>query len=80
MRFEPEKCEECGGEPIGTLETLPGLAELEKQPDGSYEYGGYTRVYWDGQTTDMPEPNVVILCCDNGHEWNATLNPVEVSR
>lgn len=75
MQFEPSNCPECNEEPAGTLEDLTACAEFEKQPDGSYEYSGYTEVYWDSQMTrtvhSKQEGSKVVLLCDNGHDWEA---------
>jgi len=73
MRFDPNVCPTCGGRARGTMETLPGLAEFDVNDDGSYEYGGYTEVFWDGQVTDKDDEGRVTLICgtDDAHEWQA---------
>lgn len=44
-------------------------ASEEESPD--FEYGGETRMHWDGQTTLTDEEGRVTLCCRNGHDWQA---------
>lgn len=77
MTFDPPQCPECGADPQGTSETIPGCAQFEKQEDGSYEYSGYTEPFWDGQMTDTDdvfEDGRVKLICkgDGAHDWFAT--------
>lgn len=73
MRFDPPTCPECGEEPQGTLETLPGCATFRRLKDGTCEYGGSTEVFWDGQMTNLDKEGRVELLCkgDGAHDWFA---------
>ena len=57
-------CPTCGCPPEGTVETVPAIAQLVLLDDGTFEYEGYTRVCWDGQTTDTDSTGGVMLWCD----------------
>ena len=71
MKFDPWKCPECGDPAEGTVEMLVGLAELNFNEDGEAEYGGYTEMWWDGQTTVLDDNGRATLRCPQGHEWLA---------
>jgi hypothetical protein len=71
MRWDIEKCPTCGEEVSGTLETVQGQALVTKQDDGSFEYSGQTRMFWDGQET-LQKDGKDVLMCQNGHEWTST--------
>jgi len=71
MKWDIEKCPTCGEEVSGTLETVHGQALVTKQDDGSFEYSGQTRVFWDGQET-LQKDGKDVLMCENGHEWTST--------
>lgn len=58
---------------VGTLETIAGRAVVwpdtwQRSEDGrlTYEYGGETEMFWDGQTTVTNVRGVVFLDAD----WN----------
>jgi len=69
MTWENPICPECGGPPIGTVEAILGLAQIEPDGKGAYQYGGYTEVWWDDQHTEHDEDGNDRLHCDNGHDW-----------
>lgn len=71
MKYEPDKCPECGGEPVGTVESLLGLAGLMPDDQGGYEYSGYTDVWWDDQRTVVDDQGRVALQCEAHHQWDA---------
>lgn len=73
MKFEPHRCPECREKAIGTLETLPALAMLNLADNGEADWSGYTKPLWDGQLTVKDGEGKVTLQCDNGHEWQATM-------
>jgi hypothetical protein len=64
------------GSPIvGTLETIPGTAQIQhgsfqRDKDGSLDFGwcGETDVFWDGQETVERDGKRVFVDKD-GHEW-----------
>jgi hypothetical protein len=56
------------------LESIPGLARLPFNEDGSAEYAGGTDVCWDGQTTVRDKQGQVRLMCASGHEWSASMD------
>jgi hypothetical protein len=72
MHFNPDKCPECGCDPMSTDELIPGDAYMDRQPDGSFEYTGSTEVCWDAQqsVTDA-EGKVTLKCKECGIRWQA---------
>jgi len=74
MRFDPPQCPQCGQLAKGTLESIPGLARLLLDEDGSAEYAGSTDVYWDDQETIRDEQGRVTLMCPDGHQWLAEMS------
>jgi len=68
MKWEQNTCPECGEEVCGTVETLMGLAQIEPDGEGDYQYGGYTDVWWNAQKTVTLEGKD-LLQCEKGHEW-----------
>jgi len=71
MEFNPCKCPDCGEVAVGTIEVLHGRADLIQLDDGSFEYGGETEVFWDGQMSVRDKKGRVQMTCDKGHEWFA---------
>lgn len=74
MRFDPDKCPECGQKPRGTADTIPGVAEFVENDDGSFDYCGNTDVFRDGQMTETDEDKRLRLLCPDGHDWYATMS------
>jgi hypothetical protein len=74
MKFDPLRCPECGEVADGTVDTVPGRA-LFTQPDerGHVDWFGETKMFWDGQTTEMGPNGEHTLECTNGHQWLARL-------
>ena len=59
---------------MGTLETLPGVALLNVDPEtGDAEYGGETKIWWDGQQSNRDLQGRYLLTCENCHEWPAEM-------
>ena len=55
---------------IGTVERIPGVALMHKDPTAEWEYSGETKVFWDGQATEpIDQTGKATLICDKGHEW-----------
>lgn len=73
MKFNPDRCPKCGGYAMGTGETIPGVAMMSREDDGTFEYDGETEVGWDGQTTDTSDDGKVELWCGGWHSWFAEL-------
>jgi hypothetical protein len=72
MKFDPVKWPRCGKLAMGTLETLPGLAVLDIDPDtGEAQYGGWTDIWWDAQKSVHDSNGRCLLACKNAHEWTA---------
>lgn len=69
MRWEIENCPKCGGEVVGTLEKLNGMATVSRVDETSeFEWTGYTEVFWDDQCTVM-KGDREILICEEWHTW-----------
>lgn len=65
-------CPVCGLPPIGTLETVTGLALLTPSESGpGYDYEGETKIWWDEQKTVRDKSGHVTLVCNGGHDWRA---------
>lgn len=73
MKFTPCNCLECGEPLMGTVETVPGVAlmDQDQDEDGHFEYSGETKIFWEGQTTDVLDDGKWLVQCENGHEWAA---------
>jgi hypothetical protein len=74
MKFEPDRCDECGGEVVGVVEQVQGLALLDPDGQGGYEYAGETKMYWGTQIPLIDEDREVPVQCDSSHEWFATID------
>ena len=72
MRFSPDSCPECGEKVVGTIERMMGVAVLQEDGAGGYEYEGTTKVWWDAQEIISNEEGQVLLTCHNSHEWYAS--------
>ena len=68
MKLKIFKCPTCKGLATGTLELLPGVAELNVDETGEADYSGTTDIQWDSQSS-IKRRGKYILTCDNGHEW-----------
>lgn len=82
MRFNPERCPECGEPAVDVIESLFGRAELVQNEDGSYDYAGYTKMLWETQTShnfglDAGEPQHKLWCAGS-HDWLAEREDEEV--
>ncbi len=74
MKLETFKCPDCGEPPKGTVETLNGCAVLSPGENGTFEYSGFTEIWWDEQRTEYDEQERVHLICEKGHEWYSRVN------
>ena len=78
MKLSKPTCPECGQPAIGTCDTIPGCALFMTaaggDPDGNpdVEYGGETKVYWDGQMTDKVD-GLPQVQCHAGHQWGTEI-------
>ncbi|MGH9388550.1 MAG: hypothetical protein ACRD1Z_02975 [Vicinamibacteria bacterium] len=48
-------------------------AEFEKQKDGSFEFSGYTEIFYDTQETEKDEKGRLKVECREAHNWFARL-------
>lgn len=71
MRWEDEKCPDCGGDIYGTLESLQGVALIIRDGDGDFAYEGYTEICWDAQEIIQDDEGRDCLTCEKGHEWHS---------
>lgn len=60
---------------VGTLERIPGMANIEldsfhRDETGNltWDYAGGTEVYWDGQMTETDENDQTIFVDENGED------------
>ena len=64
-------CPDCGGEPRGVAETIPGTALVAFDEEGRPFYEGGTDVHWDGGSTDrQPETGEIMFVCHDGHSYS----------
>lgn len=76
MKWEQNRCPTCGEPARSTTETVPGEALLQYQVDtDSFEYEGETKIWWDGQASDLDAEGRNCLRCANDHEWWS--NPIQ---
>jgi hypothetical protein len=76
LRFSRATCPKCRLPPVGTVEALSGLAELVQAGEGLFDYGGYTRINWDGQRT-ISRNGEVLMECAEGHLWWSRRTEIE---
>jgi hypothetical protein len=74
MTFGIPQCPECGKDPDGTIDTIQACAGVFKNDDGSFDYEGYTNIYWDSQFTDTDDEGHVTLICKEGHTWQSAMD------
>ena len=56
------------------MDTVPGVGLLIVDEDtGEAEYGGYTEIWWNDQTTEQDSQGRYALTCENDHRWWAVL-------
>lgn len=79
MKFDPEKCpvDKCGELAEGTVDRLYGKAVLTHHDDGTFEYSGFTEVWWGSQVVEKDDKGRWEMVCYNGHEWHATMTETE---
>ena len=41
----------------------------EPNDDGSFDYAGETKIWWDEQRTIRDKKGRVLLICEDAHEW-----------
>jgi hypothetical protein len=73
MKITPSICPKCGERVRGTADLIPGICLVMEDEDGSFDYRGETKVYWDGQYTETDSSGRATVCCVDGHEWLATI-------
>ena len=73
MTITPSVCPECGKQVHGSVDLIPGTAMLEAHEDGTFDYCGETTVHWEGQYSVENEAGLPFVCCEDGHEWGATI-------
>lgn len=69
MKLLTPTCPECGATARGSVERVPGRADLDIAPDGTTQYEGWTEIWWDEQTTLTDDQGRWNLIDDDGHEW-----------
>ena len=73
MTFGWSKCPTCGSDPRGTLETVTGIALIQRQGNQHFEYSGETDMLWDEQHTVKTSDGRVTLLCPHGHAWQTRM-------
>ena len=69
MRFTLPNNPKTGKPAVGTCDTIPGVALVQFNPDGSAGYVGETKVDWDGQRTVTDKNGRVQLIDQDGNTW-----------
>jgi hypothetical protein len=73
MRFEIDRCPNCGNPPKWISEWLSTQYEIEDEGDGIFEYTGN---HDDGSfesKLDLDRRRRVQLACEDGHDWRTRL-------
>jgi hypothetical protein len=74
MKIKPSKCEECGRPVVGFVDKIPGCVARVFKDKGQWDFTGDTEVNWNGQVHHRdPRTGQPIVCCEQGHEWPATV-------
>lgn len=76
FKLDNPKCPKCGETVAGTLERIPGRAEVAEVQPGVYEYSGGTTVFWDDQKTEKGKEGRTILLCSCGTQWGSKMEVV----
>jgi len=74
MHIEQPMCPECGELVKGTVEVLSDMSLLLVGEDGTAEYEGETKIWWDEQKAVLDADGRATLICENGHEWQSYLD------
>lgn len=77
MKFEIPRCPTCGLLAEGTLDCVPGVAQMEFDAVGNAEYSGQTIMWWDDQYTETDGDKNVTLLCEDGHRWQSLVEDIE---
>ena len=72
MQFSDPLCPTCGQPAAGIWENVPATAMLIRDGD-AFDYGGESKMHWDGQVPELDEQGRVTLVCAAGHEWPAKM-------
>ncbi len=75
MTIKDPICPECGAPVDGTWEVVPGIALVDRQPDGSFDYVGETKMIWDEQKTAKSPHGLAVVICHHGHTWETEVTP-----
>jgi len=73
MRFDPWRCPTCGDVAIGTLDLVPGTAQVVFDDDGEAWWTDHTELCWDGQKPKRDQLGRVELVCGQSHTWHAVM-------
>jgi hypothetical protein len=73
MTITPGTCPTCGESVYGTVDLVPAVAYVHDNGDGTFDYDGESKMYWDGQHTDTTHDGRPLVQCHNGHEWPAAI-------
>lgn len=69
MKLKAFRCPECNAVARGTVDTVPGIAEMTISRAGVATYSGETDMDWDSQKTNTNAAGEVELICPNDHRW-----------
>lgn len=73
MNLSTPTCPTCGQPAASTLETVYGRALLIRNPDGSFDYEGETKIDWDTQETVTEADGSATLHCESRHAWQSSI-------
>jgi hypothetical protein len=75
MKISVPNCPNCGEPAEGTVDDVPGIALFgEIDENGRTEWGGETRVCWDGQMPRTNDAGEILVQCSEAHEWYTTID------
>lgn len=73
MKITPSVCPKCGETVKGTCDLVASTVLLDEDEDGSFDYSGESEMHWDTSTTETNDQDQWRVCCENGHEWWASI-------
>lgn len=69
MRFETDRCHQCGKEAAYILESMLVHYWLERSPEGQFDYSSHSEEWVETSEPVKDPAGRITLGCEDGHEW-----------